>query len=91
MSGETGDTIVRQYSIETVHWMPTTPPRPAPFILTDEEVCVFLRLAKEGETFNAAKKLCHYRNSGQLRGVRVGAHVRFRLEDVLDFLETKRA
>ena len=68
-------------------WMPTDPPRPAPFVMTAEEVAVLLRLDREGVKEPGRTVLDSYYRAGLLRGRRLGQSVRFRLPDVLDFIE----
>lgn len=60
--------------------------RPAPAVLTAEETALFLRLDGNGKTLRALK---YWRDTGQLRGVRLGKRVRYRLCDVEAFLDRK--
>jgi hypothetical protein len=59
--------------------------KPAPAVLTGEEVIVFLRL----ETGYGLRTLKYWRDEGLLVGFRLGRKVRYRLVDVLDFLNKK--
>lgn len=56
--------------------------KPAPYVLTAEDVCAFLRL----DGTPSRQRLDAIRAAG-LRGRRVGAGVRFILPDVLKYLE----
>jgi hypothetical protein len=58
--------------------------RPAPAVLTGDEVALFLRLDGVGQ-----RTLKFWRDQGKLIGVRLGRRVRYRLEDVLTFLAKK--
>jgi len=60
--------------------------RPCPAVLTAEETALFLRLDGDGKTLRALK---YWRDTGQLRGVRLGKRVRYRLCDVEAFLDRK--
>lgn len=71
-------------SDRTQHLMPDG--RPAPAILTKEELAEFCRFSGR----NITKTLRRYRQSGQLVATRFGRDLHYRLEDVLDFLERQR-
>ena len=58
--------------------------KPCPLVLTAEETAELLRL--DG---NGLRTLKFYRDEGELRGFRLGRKVRYRLSDVLDFLNKK--
>lgn len=66
-----------------IHHMPDG--TPAPSILTCEEVLAFLRL-DEIKVKKPRTTLDYYRQRG-LKAKRIGRAVRFRLEDVLEFVE----
>lgn len=68
-------------------YLPTDPPRPAPPILTAEEVCLLCRF----EGSKQMRTLTYYREKGLLPGIKLGRAVRFRLEDVLKFLAAKES
>jgi hypothetical protein len=74
-------------------WLPTDPPRPASPVLTAAETCLLLRLpVEEGETESSAlERLQRYREKGTLRGVQLGKNVRFKLVDVLSFIDQQQA
>ena len=59
---------------------------PAPSVLTAEEVVVFLRLNCTGIKDPLAS-LRYYRERGLLRGVKIGLKLRYRLADLLEFLD----
>jgi hypothetical protein len=59
--------------------------RPAPVVLTAEETAGLLRL----DVGDPLRTLKHYRDENELRGFRLGRKVRYRLADVLAFLERK--
>ena len=61
--------------------------RPAPYLMTGEEVLEFLRL----KSLRPDMVLWRLRKHGTLSGVQVGRHVRFRLSDVLVFLDKQQA
>ena len=61
--------------------------RPAPAIMTGEEVAELCRL----ETKNPERTLKFWRDEGQLVGFRLGRRVRYRLSDVLAFINHKAA
>ena len=60
--------------------------RPAPSVLTAHEAVVFLRL-DQTSIKDPLQSLRYYREKGLLRGVRIGLRLRYRLVDLLDFLE----
>ena len=60
--------------------------RPAPSVLTAEEAVVFLRL-DQTNIKNPVQTLRYYRERGLLRGIKIGLKLRYRLTDLLDFLE----
>ncbi len=59
--------------------------KPAPAVMTAEEVALFLRL----ENGDPMRTLQYFRDEGLLVGFRLGRRVRYRLVDVLDFLKRK--
>jgi hypothetical protein len=61
--------------------------RPAPVVLTSDEVIELLRL--EGKS--PERTLKFYRDERQLTGIRIGRKVRYRLADIEKFLEQKAA
>ncbi len=61
--------------------------KPCPAVLTGDEVIEFLRL--DGN--NPERTLKFYRDERQLKGVRLGRRLRYRLVDVISFLEQKAA
>jgi hypothetical protein len=63
--------------------------RPAPVILTEEELITLLRLDKDsGGPKNPAYTLAYYRKHG-LRAIQMGKRIRYFLPDVLDFLSNQ--
>ena len=60
--------------------------RPAPSVLTAQETVVFLRLDQTGIK-DPVLSLRYYREKGLLKGVRIGLKLRYRLTDLLDFLD----
>lgn len=66
-----------------VHFMPDG--RIAPSVLTPEEAAAFLRI----EGSNPDRTLKYFRDEGELRGVIIGRRLRYRLEDIVRFLEVK--
>jgi len=58
--------------------------RPAPVVLTGEEAAELLRLEGDGQ-----RTLKFYRDEGQLKGFRLGRRLRYRLIDVIGFLQKK--
>lgn len=63
-------------------WLSTTPPRPAPAIMTEEEVCVMLSIN--------ARTLRQYHDQGRCRGFRLGRGTRWKLTDVLAFADAQK-
>jgi len=61
--------------------------RPAPHVLTADEAAEFLRL----DGGNPAETLRYYRETAGLRAVQLGRRVRFRLTDLLRFLDDQQA
>jgi hypothetical protein len=59
--------------------------KPCPVVMTADEVIELLRL--DGNS--PERTLKFFRDEGQLRGFRLGRRVRYRLCDVLTFLEQK--
>lgn len=59
--------------------------KPAPAVLTAEETAELLRL----DNGDPLRTLKFYRDEGELRGVRIGRRIRYRLEDVERFLKQK--
>jgi len=61
--------------------------RPAPLILTEEELLFLLRLDKDsGGPKTPAYTLAYYRKQG-LRGIQIGKRMRYYLPDVVEFLD----
>jgi hypothetical protein len=60
--------------------------RPAPAVMTADEVAAFLRL--DG---NAIRTLKYWRDQGVLRGVRMGRKIRYPLGEVMRFIDRKLA
>jgi hypothetical protein len=69
---------------ETV-WLPTTPPRPAPPILTAEEAIILLRI-DETHVKNPEKTLDYYRNAQALPGRLIGRQVVYLTDELLDWV-----
>ena len=61
--------------------------RPCPAIMTAEEVARLLRL--DGD--HPERCLKYWRDQHELKGIILGKKVRYRLQDILDFLATKAA
>jgi len=59
--------------------------KPAPSVLTLKELIELLRI--EGK--NPERTIKYYRDVGLLRGIKLGRHLRYRLEDVQEFLAQK--
>lgn len=72
------------------NWIPGDPPRPAPAVLTTEEVAAMLGNAKP-ESRRAQWEVFTLRHRGILRGIRIGRHQRYRLKDVLEVLRIAHA
>jgi hypothetical protein len=73
--------------IPEIIYLPATanrPVEPAPYLLTEDETIRLLRLDGGDDPYSSLKR---YRNKGQLRATQVGKHVRYRLPDVIRFLE----
>jgi hypothetical protein len=65
--------------------------RPAPLILTEEELVILLRLDENsGGPKNPAYTLAYYRKHG-LRSIQMGKRIRYYLPDVIEFLESQSA
>lgn len=64
------------------------PPRPAPFLMSLQEVIAFFRL-HDSQTKFPSKTIQRYRRLG-LRATRIGRRVWFRLDDVLRFLDQQQ-
>ena len=60
--------------------------QPAPTVMTPGEVIAFLRLDQTGIK-DPSLSLRYYREKGLLRGVKIGLKLRYRLTDLLDFLD----
>ena len=60
--------------------------KPAPSVLTAEEAADFLRLNRTGIR-DPLMSLRYYRERGLLRGVKIGLKLRYRLTDLLEFLD----
>lgn len=84
-TADTPAPVVNSFTITGVVWLPTNPPKPAPGLLTREEVALFLRLGK-----GAKRTIDHYVASGQLKAVQIGKALKFRLEDVQTFVKDKK-
>ena len=56
-----------------------------PELLTTEEAIIFLRLENEK---NPERTLKHYRDKGQLRGVKIGVNFLYPKQELLDFIQT---
>lgn len=72
-----------------VTYFPARPgetPAPVPFVLTDTDLIRFLRLDEAGIE-KPELTLRKYRSKGWLKGTQVGPRLRYRLPDVLAFLE----
>jgi len=59
--------------------------RPAPGVLTTEEVILLLRL--DGD--HPGRTLKYYRDEGQLVGIKLGRKIRYTLDEVMRFLAKK--
>lgn len=68
-----------------VVYLPTDPPRPAPFVLNAEEAATFLRL--EGTAAKNLETLSYYRQNGKLRGRLVGRTIVYLLADLIEFVQ----
>ena len=75
----------RRYRGLPVVFVAGDPPRPAPFVMSGDDVAAFFRLA-ESKTKFPEKTLQRYRKMG-LKTVRIGRRVWYRLDDVLRFLD----
>lgn len=80
-----GDGEDRPYFVNAV-WLPTSPPRPAPPLLTAEEAILMLRI--EGRRPLAT--LRRYETMGLIRATQIGKHSRYRLQEVLSFIDQKQ-
>ena len=60
--------------------------RPAPTVMTPGEAIAFLRLDQTGIK-DPLLSLRYYREKGLLKGVKIGLKLRYRLADLLDFLD----
>jgi hypothetical protein len=58
--------------------------KPAPAVMTPEEVSEFLRLDRSG-----LRCLKYWRDTNQIAGIRLGKRLRFTLSEVMRFLEQK--
>lgn len=83
---DTPPAVVSSFTITGVVWMPTSPPRPAPDVMTIDDVVIFLRLGKGGR-----RTVQHYVNEGELHAARIGKPLKFRLCDVQAFVEKRFA
>ena len=59
---------------------------PCPDLLTAQETVMYLRLDVEGPN-NPLKTLQYYRERGLLKATQVGKSLRYRLEDLKEFLK----
>ena len=75
------EAIEKTYS--SIPFMPDG--RPAPLVLTADEVIFLLRL--DGNS--PERTLKFYRDEGLLKGIRIGRRVRYPLSEVLRFLAQK--
>jgi hypothetical protein len=76
---------------DVVVWMPCAPgeqPRPAPPLLTADEVCQLLRLNESG-CANPLRTLEYYRQNGLLPGIKNGRRVMYPLASVFRFIQNK--
>ena len=76
---------------DVVVWMPCAPgqqPRPAPPLLTTEEVIEILRLNESG-CRNPRRTLEYYRQQGLITGIKTGRKVMYPLKSVFQFIQTK--
>jgi len=73
----------KQLKFSSIPFLPSG--RPAPAVLTADEVIELLRL--DGE--HPERTLKFYRDEGQLQGIRIGRHVRYPLAEVMRFLDEK--
>lgn len=65
--------------------LPGDPGQQCPELLTAEEAIRYLRL-DVGDSKNPERTLQYYREKGQLKGVQVARHLRYRRVDLDDFL-----
>ena len=72
--------------------LPGESPMPCPALLTESEAVRYLRLDVDGPK-QPTKTLRYYREKGQLYGIKVGRHLRYRRIDLDEFLASlsKRA
>lgn len=63
-------------------WLPSTPPRPAPPLLTAKEVALLLRI----DSKSPIRTINYYREKGFLQPIQIGRNLLWRLEDVLGFM-----
>ena len=61
--------------------------KPCPFVLTGDEVIELLRL----DSKSPERTLKYFRDNDLLKGFRLGRRVRYRLEDVIKFLQQQAA
>ena len=69
----------------SVFYFPDTD-KPVPALMTEDEVLRFTRL-DETNVKDPGRTLARYREMGLLKACKVGRNLRYRLWDVLDFLE----
>ncbi len=60
--------------------------QPAPTVMTPGEAVAFLRLDQTGIK-DPLLSLRYYREKGLLKGVKIGLKLRYRLTDLVDFLD----
>jgi len=73
----------KQLKFSSIPFLPSG--RPAPAVLTDQEVIELLRLdPKSGH-----RTIKFYRDEGLITGIRIGRHVRYPLSEVMRFLAEK--
>lgn len=63
-------------------WMPTDPPRQAPYVMTAEDVICLLRI-DDLKVKNKRECLDGIRDRFNLQGIRIGKEIRFTLPEVL--------
>ena len=78
MNADSQDKIIQQ-----IPYLPDG--RPAPVVMTAEETAEMLRLDNK----DPMRTLKYFRDEGQLCGFRLGRKVRYRLDDVLVFINKK--
>lgn len=64
-------------------------PEPVPFLMTEADLIRFLRLDETG-VGRPGETLTYYRKKSLLKATQVGRCLRYRLPDVLEFLENAK-